>query len=126
MPRGGLRSVRTNSENKAVSGPGSLSERTDMNPMKSGEVPQSQIPSVPVSRAPIAAPTQTPMSGLFDPTGRPEEPTTAGMPFGPGSNVPTVMPVQTDDIAAQIRAAYSLYPNESLRVLLNALENEGR
>jgi len=126
MPRGGLRSVRTNSENKAVSGPGSLSERTDMNPMKSGEVPQSQIPSVPVSRAPIAASPKPPMSGLFDPTGRPEEPMTAGMPFGPGSNIPTVMPVQTDDIAAQIRAAYSLYPNPSLLVLLNALENEGR
>ena len=126
MPRGGLRSVRTNSENKAVSGPGSLSERTDMDPMKSGQVPQSQIPSVPVLKAPVAPPAQPTMSGLFDPTGRPEEPMTAGMPFGAGSNIPTVMPVQTDDIAAQIRAAYSLYPNPSLLVLLNALENEGR
>lgn len=133
-----------------VSGPGALSRRTDGGPAQGvkqmsangvyGERkaladmqssapmqgnPTPNIPS-PVVSAQVPTPQAQPMTGLFDPTQRPDEPTTAGMPFGNGSNYPTVMPVQTDDIAAQIRAAYSLYPNESLRVLLNALENEGR
>jgi hypothetical protein len=85
MPRGGARPVRTNSENKAVSGPGSLSERTDMQPLSAGQVPQSQIPSVPAPRSPASAPTPpTPVTNLFAPTERPEEPVTAGAPVGLG------------------------------------------
>lgn len=87
MPRGGARPVRTNSENKAVSGPGSLSERTDMEPMGSGDVPQSQIPSVPVRQSqPVAPPQQ--LTNLFAPTERPDEPITAGASFGPGYTPP--------------------------------------
>lgn len=131
-----------------VSGPGALSRRTDGGPTQamknisaggvygerkaladmqsSAPMQGNPTPPMPTPSVPAGVPTSQPMSGLFDPTQRPDEPTTAGMPFGAGSNYPTVMPVQTDDVAAQIRAAYSLYPNESLRVLLNALENEGR
>jgi len=85
MPKGGPRTVRTNSENKAVSGPGSLSERTDMQPLNSGQVPQQQIPAVPVSKSPAPTATPpTPITNLFAPTERPDEPVTAGAPVGPG------------------------------------------
>jgi hypothetical protein len=91
MPRGGSRPVRTNSDNKAVSGPGSLSERTDMQPLNSGQVPQSQIPSVPAPKSPAPSATPpSPITNLFAPTERPEEPVTAGAPVGPGR---TPMPV---------------------------------
>jgi len=94
MPKGGLRSVRTNSENKAVSGPGSLSERTDMQPMNSGQVPQSQIPSVPAPRASSASTPPSPVTNLFAPTENPNEPVTAGAPVGPGRS-----PVQASQYA---------------------------
>jgi hypothetical protein len=114
---------------KQMSANGVYGERKALADMQSSAPmqgnPTPNIPSPTVS-AQASTPQAQPMAGLFDPTQRPDEPTTAGMPFGAGSNYPTVMPVQTDDVAAQIRAAYSLYPNESLRVLLNALENEGR
>jgi hypothetical protein len=84
MPSGGSRPVRTNSENKAVSGPGSLSERTDMQPLGSGQVQQSQIPSVPVSKKSAAPTPPSPVTNLFAPTERPNEPVTAGAPVGPG------------------------------------------
>jgi hypothetical protein len=147
MARGGYRKPANPAP---VSGPGKLSRRTDGGPVQGmkemaangvyGErkaladmqslapMQGNPVPNMPTPTVSAAQPVQqaTPMSGLFDPTQRPEEPITAGMPFGAGSNYPTAMPVQIDDTAAQIRAAYALYPNESLRVLLNALENEGR
>ena len=147
MARGGYRKPANPAP---VSGPGRLSRRTDGGPTQgmkemsangvygerkalaemqsSAPMQGNPTPSIPTPVVNAQQPTQqpTPMTGLFDPTQRPDEPLTAGMPFGDGSNYPTAMPVQLDDTAAQIRAAYSLYPNESLRVLLNALENEGR
>ena len=85
MPKGGPRTVRTNSENKAVSGPGKFSERTDMQPMSIGQVPTSQIPVVPAggTAMPQAAPRQ-PVTSLFAPTENPDEPVTAGAAMGPG------------------------------------------
>jgi hypothetical protein len=147
MARGGYRKPANPAP---VSGPGKLSRRTDGGPTQgmkniaadgvygerkalaemqsSAPMQGNPTPSMPAPQVSATAATAAPqsMTGLFDPTQRPEEPITAGMPFGDGSNYPTAMPVQIDDTAAQIRAAYALYPNESLRVLLNALENEGR
>jgi hypothetical protein len=95
MPKGGPRPVRTNSENKAVSGPGSLSERTDMQPLNSGQVPQAQVPSVPASKSPASSTTSpTPVTNLFAPTERPNEPVTAGAPVGAGRT-----PVQASQYA---------------------------
>lgn len=147
MPKGGYRKPANPAP---VSGPGKLSRRTDTGPTQSmqqmsangvyGERkalaemqssapmqgnPTPNIPAPTVS-ASAPAPTRQPVAGLFDPTQRPEEPITAGMPFGDGSNYPTALPIQFDDTAAQISAAYALYPNESLRMLLNAIESEGR
>ena len=89
MARGGPRTQRTNTEAKPVSGPGSLSQRTDMNPIQPGQVPTSQIPNVPAAPVPAnnaqPRPVQ-PITNLFAPTENPDEPVTAGAPMGMGRN----------------------------------------
>ena len=100
MPRGGPRTQRTNTEAKPVSGPGSLSQRTDMNPIQPGQVPTSQVPVVPP--VPVQPQGGSPVPGmnkitpLFSPTERPTEPVTEGISVGPGT---TPEPVQTGRFA---------------------------
>ena len=93
MPRGGLRTQRTNTEAKPVSGPGALSQRTDMDPIQPGQVPASQVPNVPAARIPspasvsnLQAMTRQPITNIFAPTENPNEPVTAGAPMGAGRN----------------------------------------
>lgn len=89
-----------------VSGPGQLSQRTDGGPqqvqaemsgMPYGEnqefatlqssAPMSASPSAASPRARQRQATQAPsVTPLFAPTQRPDEPVTAGAPFGPGEN----------------------------------------
>ena len=148
MPKGGYRKPNNPAP---VSGPGKLSRRTDGGPtqaakyipaggkygeasalrdmqqsapMQGNPTPNMPTPNVPAQSMPTRP--SGPVTGLFDPTPRPGEPLTAGMPFGDGSNVPTVVPPQVDDVAAQIRAAYAVYPNEPLRRLVIALDEAGR
>lgn len=140
MPRGGYREP---SNPAPVSGPGALSRRTDGGPIqgakyipangKYGEAKALQeiqggapmqgnpVPNVATPNVPMA-----PLTPLDAPTQRPNEPLTSGMPFGPGSNTPPVVAAGVDEVAAQIRAAYALYPNEDLRRLVMSLEEEGR
>lgn len=140
MARGGYREPKNPAP---VSGPGALSRRTDGGPIQGAkeiaaggkygerkelrEMQQSApmqgnpVPSVPTPSIPME-----PITPLNAPTTRPDEPVTSGMPFGPGSNVPPVAMMQEDAVAAQIRAAYALYPNEDLYRLVLALEEEGR
>ena len=99
MPKGGYRKPANPA---AVSGPGSLSRRTDGGPiqgakeipgggkygerkelaeLQSGAAMQGNpTPSMPSPSVP--APQQ--LTNLFAPTERPDEPLTAGAPFGPG------------------------------------------
>lgn len=73
----------------AVSGPGSLSARTDGAPTEMPPLAQASTPS-----APEAAPAQGAagaganprdgIPGLHDPSARPDEPVTAGVAIGPG------------------------------------------
>jgi hypothetical protein len=93
MARGGLRTQRTNTEAKPVSGPGALSQRTDMDPIQPGQVPASQVPKVPPARVPSPASasnlegmTRQPVTNIFAPTENPDEPITAGAPMGMGRN----------------------------------------
>jgi hypothetical protein len=100
MPRGGYRKPNNPAP---VSGPGALSRRTDGGPVQAAkemsaggkygerkalqELQQSapmqgnSIPSVPTPS--ISAP-RTPVTNLFAPTERPNEPITAGAPTGAG------------------------------------------
>lgn len=103
MASGGARPVRTNTQAKPVSGPGKLSERTDMAPQGAKYIPggkygegkalMEQQTSAPMAGAATPKPSMTPvmatapqgkLTGLFDPTNRPDEPVTAGLPIGPG------------------------------------------
>jgi hypothetical protein len=93
MARGGLRSQRTNTEAKPVSGPGALSQRTDMDPIQPGQVPASQVPNVPPASVPSPASasnlqgrTPQPITNIFAPTENPNEPITAGANMGAGRN----------------------------------------
>ena len=80
MPRGGLRDTRTNSKPMPVSGPGSLSQRTDMAPK-----PSNALPSIPAPK-PTSAPTQPirSVTPLFADSAYPDVPVTNGHYVGPG------------------------------------------
>lgn len=151
MPKGGYRKP---SNPAPVSGPGALSRRTDGGPIQGAkEIPANgnygdrkafremqqgapmqgnptpPMPTPSVAAAPSPASAQAlpePIAKLSDPTQLPNEPLTAGMPFGPGSNTPPTLYAGVDEVAAQIRAAYALYPNADLHRLVMSLEAEGR
>lgn len=100
MPRGGYQKP---SNPAPVSGPGKLSRRTDGGPTqapklipsggKYGErkalaeqqaaAPMAGNPIPPMAAPKVAAPV-TPVTNLFAPTERPDEPVTAGAPVGAG------------------------------------------
>ena len=106
MPRHG--GYRTPSNPAPVSGPGSLSQRTDGGPrqvqaemsgMPYGENQEFEAiqAAAPMKAAPSASPPRARQrkatqagrqatTPLFSATQRPEEPVTSGAPFGPGSN----------------------------------------
>mgnify|MGYP006274523981 CR=1 FL=1 len=104
MARGGYRKPTNPAP---VSGPGRLSRRTDGGPVQgakeisangkygerkalmemqtSAPMQGNPIPNVPAPNvAATNAPQVQPLTKLFAPTERPNEPLTAGMPFGPG------------------------------------------
>ena len=81
------------------------------------------------AQAAVPLPKLTPGSfGPIDrPTDQPQEPVTAGLPFGAGPG-PEILPVPqvADDPALMIRAVYRQFPNEDLRRLIERLDYEGR
>ena len=105
MAKGGYRKPANPA---AVSGPGSLSRRTDGGPIQAAkEIPGggkygerkdlaelqsgaamqgNPVPNVPSPNVPAAPPQQ--LTNLFAPTERPDEPVTAGASFGPGYTPP--------------------------------------
>lgn len=102
--RGGKRPVRTNSQAKPVSGPGALSQRTDMVPSDPNVYGDRKAMQETMSAAPMAqaAPMpKSPVTGLFDPTERPNEPVTTGNPMGPGPGPEILNPNQRTFSATQ-------------------------
>lgn len=98
MARGGARPYRTTSQEKAVSGPGKLSERTDMVPSGGAYGDRKRIEEQ-MAGAPMAKGTPTPkmqaqttpakkITSLFDTTSNPDQPVTDGVPVGPGYSPP--------------------------------------
>jgi len=78
----------------------------------------------------IQRPTPGTLGALTRPTERPNEPITAGAPFGPGPG-PSMNGMQPNtpppagskqDLTERIRAIYSAYPNPNLMALMTALE----
>jgi hypothetical protein len=106
MARGGYRKP---SNPAPVSGPGKLSRRTDGGPTQAGkEIPSggkygerkaladiqggAPMQGNPIPNTPTPTVSATPLTKLFEPTQRPNEPVTSGMPFGPG-DTPVPPPV---------------------------------
>ncbi len=146
---GGYR--RPNNPN-AVSGPGKYSRRTDGGPGETvmqaarylqgdeygeskelnelqGGAPRSAAPDGPPAstRAAMPEPDVIPMDA---PSARPDEPITAGAPFGPGPgprrNPKNMSADEADFVAATFRAAYEAFPSPGLRRMIERLEDEGR
>lgn len=145
MARGKRGGHRVPAKPAAVSGPGSLSQRTD------GAVPQLQHTGLPYgenravneqqSAAPISpqggpaaggggtppaaatprrpGPPRFGDGGAFSPTARPGEPMTAGIDWGDGPGAPaTVLP---DDPYLVARALYAMAPSPELERLIARL-----
>ena len=139
-----------------VSGPGQLSQRTDGGPqqvqadmsgMPYGEnaefnTTQSMAPmsASPTARSPRASAQQAKSAGggmsatpLFAPTQRPDEPVTAGAPFGPGGGV-AVGPTYGTDYDEDMKAIKSYMQDieqaanfqnapKTFKLLVNFLKN---
>lgn len=84
-------------------------------------------PAAPAApKAPTVAPGQ--YGPLDRPTERPNEPVTAGAPFGPGrmsQGNAYIGPRNSDPILDELRALYSSYPSEELADMLDSYLREG-
>ena len=94
---------------------------------------QAQAPrAVPTGAPPTevqASKMSAPVTGLTAPTERPDEPITAGSPFGPGPNRVSSQPRRlssVDEVEDQLAVLYELYPNEGLELLLSRLRERRR
>lgn len=105
---------------QGVSGPGKFARRTDLEyrPDAYGEgvqyavekagAPLAKAPKSPMlSQAPQVPTPQTPITGLYEPTQRPNEPVTHGVDMGAGAGSEALMMRQPDD--TNFRAALSQY-----------------
>ena len=125
MPRGG----------KRQGNPGTgYSNRTDLmnnydqtQPAAGGTAqPQSQQP-VQMPAGPLVGADEVP--NLHDPSNRPSEPVTAGLPIGPGAGVEAIGPLpptQSDPVRQVVEAMMLIAPNPDLSRILGRLDYEGR
>ena len=92
---------------------------------------QRAVPmGAPAAPAAPSAPTSTPgQYGPLDrPTERPNEPVTAGAPFGPGRNSTQSAYIgrrNGDPILDELRALYASYPSDELANMLDSYIREG-
>jgi hypothetical protein len=89
---------------------------------------------VPMAAPPTPTPPQQPrvapgsMGPLNRPTERPDEPVTAGAPFGPGRNQQLggyMGPRNNDPVLDELRAIYAVAPNEALADMIDSYIREG-
>ena len=105
---------------KGVSGPGKFAKRTDLQykPDAYGEgvaydaakagAPLASAPKSPLlSQAPIVTNGQQPVTGMYDPTARPDEPITHGVDAGAGAGSEVLAMRKPDD--TNFRAAMTAY-----------------
>ena len=127
--QGGRRPVRTNSQAKPVSGPGRLSQRTDMvnsdpNVYGDRKATQELMSSAPMAKA-EAMPT-TPVTGLFAPTERPNEPVTTGSPLGPGAGPEILnLPARTFSATQILSRLAQNDPTGEVEMILQDLSSRG-
>lgn len=118
-----------------VSGPGPLSQRTDIQPLRAptGMPYGEQGPLLDAQRAvplPESNPPMPNITGLGDPTARASEPVTAGAAAGPGPG-PEVLSTATGDprasgpISRALAKAAASDPSGELAALLSIAEQRG-
>lgn len=149
-PRKATPDGRANNGGTRQGTPGATySNRSDLRAQKPTAVPgqaygkagaqlaaQKVVPmaGAPAQTAPAAAPTPAGAGGfatpddtpnLLDPTGRPDEPVEAGMPFGPGGGPEMIGPTPMGDTEARLRALYQAFPTRELRELIRQMDMGG-
>jgi hypothetical protein len=128
--QGGNRPQRTNTQAKPVSGPGALSQRTDMmtasNPNVYGD--RKSIEAT-MSGAPMAKQAAVPrqnITGLFAPTERPTEPVTSGNPMGPGAGPEGLnLPNRSFNVTQVLSRLAQSDPTGEIEMILQDLNNRG-
>ena len=135
---GGSRPVRTNSTPKPVSGPGKLSQRTDMVPsggaygdrkaivQQMQGAPMAKNPQPTQSLPQLPMPSPKPVTDLFAPTTRPNEPVTAGSPLGPGPGPEVLnLPNRQVNIADTFTRLAQNDPTGEIESILNDMRSRG-
>jgi hypothetical protein len=129
--QGGKRPVRTNTQAKPVSGPGALSQRTDMmtasNPNVYGDrkATEELMAGAPMERQ-QPLPASPPLVGLFDPSTRPNDPVTTGNPLGPGPGAEAlVLPARTFNPTEILTRLAENDPTGEVEMVLRELNSKG-
>jgi hypothetical protein len=128
--QGGKRPVRTNSQPKPVSGPGALSQRTDMmtnsNPNVYGDrkATEQLMSAAPMAKQqPVPS---TPVTGLFAPTANPNEPVTTGNILGPGAGPEALnLPARTFNSTQILSRLAQNDPTGQVEMILQDLSARG-
>ncbi len=128
--QGGKRPVRTKTQAKPVSGPGALSQRTDMvnsdpNVYGDRKATQEIMSGAPMAKAqPVPAPA--PITSLFAPTERPNEPVTTGNPLGPGAGPEILnLPARTFSATQILSRLAENDPTGEVEMILQDLSSRG-
>ena len=128
--QGGKRPVRTNSQAKPVSGPGKLSQRTDMvnsdpNVYGDRKAMQETMSAAPMAKAqPIPSPPS--ITSLFAPTERPNEPVTTGSPLGAGAGPEILnLPARTFSATQILSRLAQNDPTGEVEMILQDLSSRG-
>ena len=128
--QGGSRPVRTNSQAKPVSGPGALSQRTDMVNSDPNVYGDRKATQEIMSGAPMAkgesTPAVAPVTGMFDPTEMPNEAVTAGSPAGPGPGPEVLnLPARNFNATQILNRLAQNDPSGEIEMILKDLNGRG-
>jgi hypothetical protein len=128
--QGGPRTQRTNTQAKPVSGPGALSQRTDMvnsdpNVYGDRKATQEIMSGAPMAKA-QPVPTLPPVVGLFDPTQNPNEPVTTGNPMGEGAGPEILnLPARTFNPSQILTRLSQSDPSGEVEMILREMQSKG-
>jgi hypothetical protein len=129
MPSGGPRPQRTNTTPKPVSGPGRLSQRTDMIPSGGAYGDRKDIQGL-IAAGNRATPQPSravpKITGIMEPTERPQEPVTAGNMLGAGPGMEALnLPKRSYDPKLTLSRLAQSDPTGKIEMILKELENRG-
>lgn len=88
--------------------------------------------ALPANGAPASAPEVAPFIGadevpnLSDPSARPAEPVTAGLPYGPGAGPDALGAISPDPVRRHLQAMLVIQPNNDIERLIDLLDILGR